>query len=197
VCGNLCIADGTCCTAADCLPLPAGTTATTCPGPGDACTLTCNSTCFDINKTFSDGCECCEDANTTCGGNNLGTLGVGNTATGTGKLPGSEADWFTVTFTGNATVTFHPAISLTADPGVVFDIYTSCAGGSLTCGNEGGNCTGKTSWETSYTCQGATPSCTTANNNNFQQIPVGTVYVKVYRATGASTCNPFTLSISN
>ena len=110
---------------------------------------------------------------------------MGNTASGQGKLPGGSADWFTVTFTGNANMAFHPAVSLAADAGVVFDIYTSCAGGPMACGNEGGNCTGKTSWESLYTCQSATPSCTTASNEAFAQIGVGTIYIKVYRVSGA------------
>jgi hypothetical protein len=131
---------------------------------------------------------------------------VGNTATGSGTLPGSVPDWFTVTFTGNPNQAFHPAVSVTG-AGVVFDIYTSCAGGGtlpVTCLNEGGNCTGKTTWETSYTCQSTFPggdtSCFTGSNQGFSQIGTGTVYIKVYRPSGTpASCAAaaFSLSISN
>jgi hypothetical protein len=196
-CGNLCIPDSACCSDTDC-PSEANTTGTDCSGAGGSCQLTCNATCSDINKVYTDGCECCEDANSSCGGTNLGTLGIGNTGNGSGKLPGNSADWFTVTFTGQSNIQFHPSISLTGDTGVVFDIYTDCSGTtSEICGNENGNCVGKTTWETQYTCQNASPSCTVNGQQSFIQSPVGTVYVKVYRASGAPTCNSFALSISN
>jgi hypothetical protein len=163
------------------------------------CTLTCNSTCFDINKTFSDGCECCEDPNSTCGGTVLGTLAVGNNpVTGHGVLPGPSADWFTVTFTGNTNLGFHPAVALSGgDADLVFDIYTSCAGpsGPETCGNESGTSVGVTAWETSYTCQSG--GCV-STDTLFAPIQTGTIFIKVYRKPGnPGTCNTFSLTVSN
>ena len=205
VCGNICIGSTTCCTNSDCLPPPTNVATTTCPGPGDACKiLTCNSGCYDTNGQYADGCECCEDANLSCGGTNLGTLGLGNVATGQGHLPGSEADWFTVSFSTDTDISFHPSVTLTAAAGIVFDIYTSCSGGGSSpdiCKNEGGNSVGLTSWDVTYTCQTQSPSCTTVNNNNFQAITfVGTIFIKVYRSSGTpTTCaeTAFTVNVSN
>ncbi|HEY3820993.1 MAG TPA: hypothetical protein VGL81_27705 [Polyangiaceae bacterium] len=119
-------------------------------------------------------------------------------------MPGSTPDWFQVSFAGPANLSAHPKVSVSG-AGVVFDIYSSCAGGGSqpeSCSAEGVgvNCTAKTTWETSYNC----PTCMladtpSAEGNGFMPINIGTVYIKVYRPTGTpASCAAaaFTLSVS-
>jgi hypothetical protein len=197
VCGSECIGATTCCDNAQC-PLTANTTATDCSGPGGVCQIaSCNSTCFNIDGEYADGCECCEDSNLSCAAAlALGTLGVGSSSNAGGHLPGSEADWYIVTFTGNTSTAYHPKVALTGDLGMVFDMYANCSNGPMACG-DGGNCVGKTTWEVAYQ---ATDPANPAGETWSPVPPVGTngtVYIKVYRAAGAATCNAYTLTISN
>jgi hypothetical protein len=127
---------------------------------------------------------------------NLVTPTAGSPSVVVGVLPSTgDADWFVVTFDGSADPqkTYHPSVNVTGDPGVVFDVYSSCAGTALACG-EGGSSVGETSWEVFYAQGDPTGS-------SFAPIaPVGNagqVLIKVYRASGAPTCNAFALTVSN
>jgi hypothetical protein len=147
-----------------------------------------------VDGVYSTGCECQDNGfgkscNTSTG---LGTIPLGAQTQVSGNLPlaGEEA-WFQVTFAYTTATTYHPRISLTANPGNAFrfDVLTSCAFGSLACA-DGGISTGRTDWEV---FGGGQPT-------GFSYAPtpaVPTVFVRVLRANGAITCSPFTLTVSN
>jgi hypothetical protein len=145
---------------------------TACSGPGGQCAIvSCLPSCFDLDRIYSDGCECCAGTNAICAAaSNLGTVLGGGQTMGSGELPQfGGASWFTVTFMP-ANGTFHPQVVLAGDVGLVFDANTSCSGTALA--------TATTSW-------------------NSTSATISTVYVKVYRAAGLPTCNTFTLAITN
>jgi hypothetical protein len=108
-----------------------------------------------------------------------------------GHLPSSQADYFFVSFTGNSNVGYHPTIILSGDAGIVFDVYSDSNCGSDMCGLS------ITTWEVYYPPNPPQPY----GGNSFAAIPNvganGTVYIKVFRATGSPTCNSYTLAISN
>ncbi len=194
---NQCIPSppASCCTGADC-PLTPHTTGTSCSGPGGTCSITaCASGWWNVDGQYADGCECQDDTNSqSCAAPTLlGSLAVGASTSATGELPGpGEEKWFAISFTGNTNFSYHPAISIAGDAGIVFDVESTC-GNPVGCGQEGGGCTAKTSWEVFYTNNPPNPQ--------FGPIPPvgnnGTVIIHVYRASGVPTCNTFTLTISN
>jgi hypothetical protein len=164
----------------------------------------CSSGCYDLDGRFSDGCECCEDTygktcmTPTSGG--MLTLGAAPLSY-TGTIPTKTGeDWFTVTFNSESTTTFNGSIKLTTNPSneFVFDIVQgSCTGSTLACGTEGGNSTAITWWQESYA--GPNPPADPTHPTEFQAIPtIGTVFVKVYRASTSApaTCDQFVLEIS-
>ncbi len=116
---------------------------------------------------------------------------MGQSVTKQGVLPAAgESDWLQVTFSGEGNTSFHAHIQLTGNPNnaFAFDLASNCSGGLLGC-TEGGNCAGKTDWETYYS---------NGNLNGSGPIPaVGTVYIRVYRvASGSPTCDQWTLTVS-
>jgi hypothetical protein len=116
-------------------------------------------------------------------------VGIGNTSSGSGVLPGpNEADWFVVQFTGNAdNVNYHPKIVLTSsDPNIRFDVFYGCGNGI---------CSQLLTWEISYT--GGDPT-----GQTWAPIPPpgdanGNVYIEVLRPTGNPTCASYSLAITN
>ena len=210
----MCIPNGNCCTAADC-PLTLRASATQCLS-GACRVAACQSGSVDVNSAYSDGCECLDSPTAkTCGAATaLGTLGIGASLNRTGVLPlaGGE-NWFVVTFTGNGSTSYHPRIQISASGGdaLRFDVLTSCAGGGLPCSVEGGSSTNRTIWEVQYAngspsgigCGSATTPCnsTCVCTSPFQPIPPvgnnGTVFIRVFRASGAVTCNAYTLTVAN
>jgi hypothetical protein len=151
----------------------------------------------DSGSGPGDASGCSGDPNGTCvAATVLSTPQEGDPVTATGVLPAAGgADWFVVTFLGSADPqkTYHPSVVLSGDPGIVFDVYPTCSGVALGCG-EGGQCVGKTTWEVFYTEGDSTGLA-------WEPIPpvgnAGQVYIKVYRSTGSSTCDPFSLSVTN
>jgi hypothetical protein len=203
---NACLPDADCCVPGDCTAANVKTySCTPSPAPpmtptSSACGIvTCDPGCYDIDKTYANGCECCNDmAGKACSSATaLGALSVGGGAvTKQGVLPNpTDSDWFQVTFSGENNTAFHGLIQLTAGGGeFLFDVIQgSCGGGALNCG-EGGNCSGKTTWEESYS--GPNPPAD-PNNPGFAPIgAIGAVWIRVYRANTAMTsCNQFTLSV--
>ena len=204
--GQPCGCTKQCCVPSDC-PNEPNVTSDAC-SPTNTCEITaCTAGCYDLDGKFSDGCECCDDvygkscATATAGGG----LSVGAKVVYTGIIgQPTGGDWFSVTFSGETNIAFHALVQLTTGGGeFVFDVVQgACVGAPITCGAEGGNATGRTTWETSYA--GPNPAADPASvsptgASNFQPIAaVGTVFVHVYRAnaSGAATCNPFTLTIS-
>ena len=208
VTGQTCTTPGTpckcnatlqCCVAADCGPeANVGTYTCGAPNPANKCGIgMCKAGCYDINKTYADGCECCDDAHghTCAAATDGGALALGQTLPFTGTIPEpAGGDWFTVTFNNETNVAFHASVTLSVNPTnqFVFDVLSgTCTGSSLTCGVETGQTsTGKTTWEEFY----ASPMPPVAT-----PVPaVGTVYIHVYRAnvSAAATCDQYTLTVS-
>jgi len=201
---NACLPDADCCVPGDCMAANVKTYSCTpsSPPPPTSSTcgiVTCDPGCYDIDKQYADGCECCNDTvgKSCAAATALGTLSLGAAPVTTpGKLPNpTDGDWFQVTFNSESNTAFHGLIQLTTGGGeYVFDVIQgSCSGGPMSCG-EGGSCTGKTAWEESYS--GPNPPAD-PTNPGFVPIPaVGAVWIHVYRAnTATETCNPYTLSV--
>lgn len=204
---NACLPDADCCVPGDC-SAPSVKTYSCTPSPAppqtptsSACGIvTCDPGCYDVDKQYADGCECCDDTvgKSCSAATALGTLTLGAAPiVETGKLPNpTDGDWYQVTFNNESNTSFHALVSLTAGGGeFVFDVIQgSCTGGALACGTEGGNSTGKTTWEVQYSgltwVAGNPPA-------EFQPIAaIGAVWIHVYRAdTSKTSCNPYTLSV--
>lgn len=197
-----------CCVPSDC-PSEPHVTGAACTN--NTCNVSmCSSGCYDFDKMYTNGCECCDStyghtcANATSGG----MLTVGGTpATFTGQIPeAAGGDWFAVTFSGENDTAFHAAVTFTTNTNTayVFDIVKgTCSGAGLTCGTEGGTSTGDTTWETSYS--GPNPagdpnSKNPAGASNFIAIPaLGTLFIHVHRkdmTTAPTSCDSYTLKIS-
>jgi hypothetical protein len=119
----------------------------------------------------------------------------------------SGGDWYAVSFATapTNTLTFHPEITLSANPNTefVFQVLSgSCTGTALSCAVEGGSATGVTTWETYYGLQspaGDPTSVSPGGTSNFVAIQsVGTVYIHVYRASmsAPATCDQYTLTVT-
>jgi hypothetical protein len=205
---NACLPNAECCIGSDCATLDPAPhvldytcTPSGMPPTSSACGIKdCDPGCYDLDKQYTDGCECCNDSvgKSCAAATALGSLTLGAAAITTpGKLPNpTDGDWFQVTFNNESNTAFHALVSLTTGGGeFVFDVIQgSCTGGPLTCGTEGGNSTGKTTWEEQYSgltwVAGNPPA-------EFQPIPaIGAVWIHVYRAdTSKTSCNSFTLSV--
>jgi len=198
-----CNASLQCCVASDC-PAEQNVSGAACTA--NKCIATCTAGCYDINSTYTDGCECCD---TTGAGHTCATaaaptsVAIGQVVNFTGTIPEpTGGDWYAVTFApspGNST-TFHPEVTLSANPNTefVFEIDGgACGGAPLTCPTEGGSATGVTTWEIKYTA--GDPTSYPISGSHFQPIPsVGTVFIHVYRANSAApaTCDAYTLAVS-
>jgi hypothetical protein len=191
---NSCIASTACCTAGDCPPPPHVMTTSCTSG---ACGIAaCDPGFVNIDGTYADGCECGDDAfGKSCATiTNEGTVSLGQSVSVSGVLPlAGETDWFEVTFTDTTAATFHAKIALTTNPGAqfLFNVYdATCASTAMACA-DGGNSTAKTTWEISETDL----------NSPINTFPTvgsgGSVFVEVYRASGAPTCGSFTLTFSD
>jgi hypothetical protein len=151
---------------------------------------------YDVNGIYADGCECADDGtskscNTATG---LGSLVNGGSVSSTGDLPLiTESDYLQVTFGGPSNVlAYHPKISFTVNPNndFVFDVLSSCGVTFPACTDNA--CVSLTTWEHFYT--GGDPTQPT----EFVPVPnVGTVTIRVYRKTGGSTCENYTLLIND
>ena len=204
-----CNASLQCCVAADC-PTEPNVMTYTCgpPQPANKCGVgSCKAGCYDLDNMFADGCECCDDTygHACSAATDGGALMLGQMLSYTGEIPTpTGTDWFTVTFNNESNTTFHGKIDLVqTGTEFVFDVVQgSCTGGAMSCGTEGGTCTGKTTWEDSYA--GPSPagdpnSHAPGGASNFTPIsPIGKVFIKVYRANMASpaTCTQFSLNIT-
>lgn len=218
VAGDTCIPPGTCCSSADCTA--AGQV---CPSPGSQCGCPSGERLCTKSGACISSNDCCTDSDcpaqgSTCpapgascqcpGGPNplggscaaataKGPIALGQSIQVQGNLATKGAqDWIAVTFGGDSNdKTYHPSVTLSGGSAgeFVFDVYAACGGALLTCG-DGGNCSGKTTWETAYGAQ-ATGQ---AGQPNWQPVPaVGTAYVRVYRAAASVTCDPFTLTLGD
>lgn len=154
----------------------------------------CNSTYYDIDGIYSNGCECGDDgysgscSGANSGSSNLGAVSPGGQIVVTGRLPagGSQDDWFRVNFsTSGRPGGGSPTIDFLSNPGgnYKFDIRYSC----------GTNvCTNRTQW--SFVDNHATGSPNDYTNNNVAW-PTQ-VYVRVYRTNGGQNCTDYQLRIT-
>ncbi|HEX8795548.1 MAG TPA: hypothetical protein VF765_31580 [Polyangiaceae bacterium] len=197
---NACLPNADCCTATDCTGAHVKTASCTpsgMPPTSSACgVVTCDPGWYDINGQFSDGCECGDDPlGKACGSpTGVGQLALGQTVSKTGQLPGmGESDWIQVTFSNEGAKAFHALITLATNPNneFAFDVDSDCSGTHLTCMD--GSCSQKTTWEVFYGSQA------TGNPGDPMWQPIsaiGTIYVHVYRVSGAPSCDQYTLNIS-
>jgi hypothetical protein len=194
---NSCISSSYCCTNADCASLAGAT----CPTAGQSCQCAngqkaCLSTksCIPQTSCCTAAGECCDDTlGKSCGAATAqAALALGGTDSAQGLITAAgQEDWLAVTFTSNTSTSFHGHVTFSSNPGnqFVFDIASDCAGTLLSCG-EAGLCQGKTEWE-EYYAQGD------PTGQTWAPINIGTVYIRVYRATGdAPTCDQWSLSIT-
>jgi len=209
-CGNVCATSAT-------------VLSTICKATGTtgACAVgTCASGTYDRNTIFSDGCECVEDSvGNTCGAaKDVGPIAIGASTTQTGNLVGpadTDEDWYKITFATGANCLYSPSVFLSGGPAVKMQVFTSCTGstatGSYACQTGGlepansGLTSGVDSWEFRMAeASGAARACgdmspidpTPANSPGFITQP-SVIFVRVFRASSATTCFPYTLSIGN
>lgn len=196
---NSCIPLTSCCTSADCVAAGGTHVGSSNCGGGVCSVATCAAGYVDVNRTYTDGCECADSGNAgSCGGATaLGTVALGATITKPGNLPlvGQE-NWFQVTFANQSATTYHPMIALSTNPGGAyrFDVRNGCGGAALACVVESTQSLSLTSWE--ELTNGGDPTGIT-----FAPTPPvgsgGSVWVRVFRASGGATCDTFVLTISN
>ena len=166
---------------------------------------------MDFDGVCSDGCECLASTTTaTCG--NASSLFSGTLQPGQSITPFSSTmapisvteAYFTLTFGGNGSTSFHPKITVTSTNNeFLMDVTASCTGTLLTTCTDNGtkDSSGVLTWETSYSGQtpaGDPTSKTPLGVSNFAAIPEGQVWIRVYRKTGATpTCNDYTITASD
>ena len=173
---------------------------------------TCAAGTYDRNKLFADGCECTEDSyGNNCGAAfDVGTivLDVSPKKTVTGNLVGtgdSDEDWFKITFAVGPSCAYTPSVSLSGGPDVKMQVYTACGGatasGSFSCSGSGEPANSNASLDAWEFRQGS--SCgdfdaidPTPDTGSFL-LTTSVIYVRVFRATSATTCYPYTLTIGN
>jgi hypothetical protein len=197
MCGTVC---QQCCVDNDCRLTPEVATAvcgTTGPSLGTCSIATCVDRWLDLNKVYADGCECANNIfPKSCDQlPPVKTLAVGQSQTIVGDLPlANETNWFGVNFAYVNTLAYHPFISVvssSASP-MVMDVSTSCGGSPIACPAENSHAVAVSNWE--VIAAAGDPS----RPNEYQPTPsVGTVYFKVYRQSGALTCDHYTVTIKN
>src|ERR1700722_6059524 len=179
--------------------------------PANQCSVGgCTAGCYDLDSTFSNGCECCDTTGAAHSCTSVGAptaIAIGASVNFSGTIPEpTGGDWYAVSFASTPTtsLTFLPKATLSANPSTefVFEVLAgSCRGAPLTCGTEGGAANAVTTWETSYTgpTPAGDPTSYPVTGSHFQPIPsVGTVFIHVSRAstTSPATCDQYTLTVS-
>ena len=150
----------------------------------------CVANRYDVNGTYSDGCECAEDGyagNGSCAAaSNLGSVSIGTSLSVSGRIipGGPTADWFRVDFPasgrpGGGT----PRIRLdsaSASNFVLRVMLSSCSGSNGTCGSEGGSAAAVSDYRFTDSVAGS------GYRLNSTPWP-STVYFRVTRLSGAPT----------
>jgi hypothetical protein len=159
-----------------------------------------------VNKTYSDGCECGDNGyGKSCGSaTGLGTLGYGGVAQVSNVVmpqPAAnwEETWYVVQFPAanvNPSTAYAPHIYFSQNPGgqYVFDVYSNCSyAKAYDCQVEGGISTRRTDFSINgHGDWGTNTWGPTADVGN-----AGLVYIRVYRAFAAQTCDPYTLVVTD
>jgi hypothetical protein len=180
---------------------------------GSCAVATCASGWYDQDAVFSNGCECQADpiGNTCSAATDLGSLGVGNTATfnSYNLTPSpSDQDWFKVTFTTNGSCNFHPKVAVSSTFGSIYvRVFTDCSSGTVGCTEGTSGAASLKTWEVTYsaTCDPNNgPIDPDGSPANYQgsflngELPAAlTFYVQVYATASTTTCAPYVLTISN
>jgi len=178
-------------------PLPTAVATAKCVS--SACAVaTCNSSKYDQNATFKDGCECTADSHpNTCETAkevHTAAIAVGGSVQVTGNLtPAGDQDWFVASFAGNKTCSFHPRAQLTDASGLLRIVVQSACATHLSC-SEGGTSTSATTWE--FTYKGTCGTHKPVDPGQKASAPT-TVRVGVFSTGPSKTCLPYTLTISN
>jgi hypothetical protein len=165
---------------------------------GGACDVaTCESGYFDINGTFSDGCECTatDTIANSCG--SAPTYAAPTTLSGGNLMPSGDVDWYKFTFATNGTC-IKPKITITAgDSNIKMDVFTNCSSGATLCGTSESSI-GVRNWEVTYSnCADHLTIDPVPDTGSYWQIPL-TFYVKVYYsvATPPPSCLPYTIAVT-
>jgi len=151
-------------------------------------------TCGDIGT--NNTCETVTD---------LGSFALGSVKTFPGNMPIAGGDvWFKATFESLGDPTVHPRISLKgagAGAEFQFEALKSCSKEAFNCGNEGTTGAKITEFEATYaTDPDASDTGDPGGDGAVVPITLGTgdaVYIRVFRKGTASSCDGFTITISN
>lgn len=132
----------------------------------------------------------------------LETLAVGATKSVSNGLPVSGGDlWYKVKFDTLDNTAAHPHVTLTStDPAIVLEVVKSCAGETLGCGDEDAFAVRIKDFEGAYRADPDAEGPYESGTDAFIPMTVGdngTVYVRVYRTTGAPSACDFKLDLSN
>jgi hypothetical protein len=164
-------------------PPPSGVATTKCLAGGTCAISQCNASDYDIDGTYSNGCECIDDgwANACTSAtwyDTLQTVGQVDNVYGYTPLNGAN-DWFYVKFPNVASG--KPHMILVNSPGYVMDVGPDCTTAlSSTCNVWA---TGLVEWTFSDTYSG---------NSRSVAWP-GVIYVRVYRTASANSCQQYDL----
>jgi hypothetical protein len=185
-----------------------GTGAALCPAAAGAtnymctagmCSFECNPGQFDVNGTYSDGCECSAGTagSPVCAAaSSLGTIAAGEAASTTGVIADGAEAWFTVNFpsTFRGPVNGNIQLSLTGPsaPNFRFDVFTNCTGTTAPVA------TGSATDIVSYTFVDDASSGINAYTGPHTVPWPGTVLVRVRRVMPVTTCTQgvYNLSVS-
>jgi hypothetical protein len=181
---------------------PNGTPMPACVGPpnatgfdcqGGACHITvCASTWYDINSTYSDGCDCQDTGSpNVCGSaQNFGSISPGGSNSGGGTIVPGQSDYYTVTFPGSARpMAGIPTITLSGS-GMLMDVTTDCSGSGTVC-SDAASSFGLTQWQQ---LDNQSVVGTGYWSNGIPEY--NTLWIRVYRSSPATTCAAAAYSIS-
>jgi hypothetical protein len=201
-CNGTCRSTTLCCKDSDCPSMPMSMTPH-CSAQGMCTVGMCNAGWVDFNKDPADGCECQDGGKSAaCAqATSLGSVAIGASLNASGNvLVMGDSNWMSVTFASNTDDRYHPHIKFSANPSnqFVFDVVKDCNAATMACGTETGKTANSvTDWEVAKTGGAA------ASTKPMTAAPVpavgigGKVLVRVYRVSGAATCDTYTLAISN
>ena len=183
-----------------------------------ACVITsCTAGYYDIDGTFTTGCECQEDSvpNVCSGAVSLGNVAVNgtvNSPAGRNLTPAGDEDWYSVTFLTDGTCNFNPKISLSAGVlPIAIQVFYNCSNGAMNCKAAEGGTSSKAllvTWEMEYqaTCGdklvgGVDPTPDVPpfiSNTPPSGLPAAlTFYIRVYPTGSSPTCLPYTITATN
>ncbi|MBK7579499.1 MAG: putative metal-binding motif-containing protein [Myxococcales bacterium] len=201
-------------------PNGAHVSASTCNGSLGCEVQSCTANYYNLNGTFSDGCECLAQPvigqGTSCGGAiNMGNLADVSAATVTvqGNVPVAGREiWYSFNATDDADTAgdeFHVDIRFLTNPGNVYrmEVYRSgCpgSGGAQLASGEAQNTDWKVDFPTTNTgCSGGPLPCgqgdctgTPVAGKNTCSNDGATFYVKI-SSVGSPACAPYSLELSN